>query len=82
MSDAECEAGWEFKQLEVVEGRLLEDGEHFASRSLKARSLELINDGWQPIEASEEHRRYRRPGMNGDADRSSAAPSNPIPRRS
>ena len=53
------------KVLEVVDGQVLEDGQPLPHHTLKARSIELIEGGWQPIEASETHRRYRR--AEGDA---------------
>ncbi|MBV8084601.1 MAG: hypothetical protein JO247_07275 [Chloroflexi bacterium] len=51
---------WTFKQLEVIDGRLLEDGAHVPNQTLKLRSIELIEHGWEPVEASDVHRRYRR----------------------
>ena len=51
---------WDYKRLDVDGGQLIEDGEQLPNRTLKLRSIELINDGWEPFEASESHRRYRR----------------------
>jgi hypothetical protein len=55
------EDGWEYKRLELQEKDLVEDGHALQhGRVLRDRSLELINDGWEPISASERMRTYRR----------------------
>lgn len=58
---------WAFKHLELSDGRLVEDGEPIEPRkALRERSIELIHDGWEPVEATELTRRYRRSlGFNG-----------------
>ncbi len=53
---------YEFKQLEIRDGWLIEDDEPAASKKpLRERSVELIREGWEPVQASDVMRQYRRP---------------------
>jgi hypothetical protein len=68
MADNAGNDSWEYRRLNLVDGQVMEEGEQLPTQTLKGRSLELINDGWEPIEASETHRLYRRApsGSAGD----------------
>ncbi len=59
---ADVQASFEYKTLQRVEGRVLEDGRPIEPE-LRERSIQLMEEGWEPIEEDEDYRRYRRAGL-------------------